>query len=160
MNCSLRLRPLLKMTTPLPPDQVIQRLREARPEVDHAITCSITGNYIILRINEARRHFGSPQLSFDVQPCDNGSVLSGIFMPMPSIWTAFMGLYCLIGFGGFCAAGYGYAQSQLEHTPSALLGVPVALVLLLGVHLAACLGQHRGQDQINELRLFVETALT
>jgi len=159
MQRHLRLRPLLQIRTAVPPDQVIRRLKDLLSAPETKITGTITGNYIVLRIEESRQHFGSPQLSFDVEPLDGGSKVAGLFMPMPSIWTAFMALYALILFGGFCAACYGYAQLKLEHPPMAFWGVPVALLLVAGVHLVACIGQRRGHDQMQELQRFVQRAL-
>lgn len=159
MNCSLRLRPLLRMTTPLSPDEVVQRLRAALPLHTSNFTGTITGHYVILYVEKSRQHFGSPQLTFEVRKQPAGSDLTGLFMPMPAIWTGFMGLYALILLGGFCAACYGYAQLQLKHTPVAWWGILIAFILLVAVHLLACVGQWRGRDQIQQLHRFVEEAL-
>lgn len=159
MNCSLRLRPRLRITTPLSPDEVVQRLKDSLSADKANLTANISGNYVILNIEASRQHFGSPQLSFEVRAQAEGAELAGLFMPLPAIWTAFMGLYALILFGGFCAACYGYAQLKLHQSPIAWWWVLIALVLLAAVHLIACVGQWRGRDQINELHHFVARAL-
>lgn len=159
MNCRLRLRPLLRMETSLSPDEALRCIKESLPAHQADLTGTVSDRYVILRINESRQHFGSPQLSFEIEEGQGGSVLSGLFMPMPSIWTAFMALYALIIFGGFCGACYGYAQIILEHAPHAFWAVPVALVLLVLVHLVSCIGQRMGEDQMEELQQFVEHAV-
>jgi len=137
----------------------MHRLREALQAGGPHITGTFSGHFVVLRIGEARQHFGSPQLSFEVEVLDPGSALTGLFMPMPSIWTAFMALYGLIVFGGFCGGVYGYAQLQLGNAPHALWAVPAALFLLLLVYVAACIGQCLGQQQMEELQQFVERSL-
>jgi hypothetical protein len=159
MNCSLRLRPLLRMTTPLSPDEVVQRLQQMLPEHADKLAGKIYGHFVILHMKASRQHFGSPQLTFEVAALSEGSELKGLFMPMPAIWTGFMGLYATILLGGFCAACYGYAQLQMRQTPHAWWGILITLVLLVIVHLIACVGQWRGRDQIQELQQFVEKAL-
>ena len=153
------MRPRLRIRSNLTPDQAIEHLREALRGHDPAVTGTFSGRYVVLRINESRQHFGSPQLSFEIESVESGSALTGLFMPMPSIWTAFMALYGLIVFGGFCGAVYGYAQMQLGKTPAAFWSVPVALVLLTLVYAAACVGQHMGREQMEELQRFVEQSL-
>jgi len=155
----LRMRPRLRLQSSLSPDQAVERLREALDVGNPEVTATFSGRYVVLRINEERQHFGSPQLSFEVEAADGGSALTGLFMPMPSVWTAFMALYGLIVFGGFCGAVYGYAQVQVDKTPHALWAVPLALVLLTMVYVAACVGQRMGSEQMQELRQFVEDSL-
>ena len=155
----LRMRPRLRIRSTLPPDRVLDQLAAALRDAGPDITGTFSGRYVVLRIRESRQHFGSPQLSFEVEALGSGSELNGLYMPMPSVWTAFMALYGLIVFAGFCGAVYGYAQLQIARTPHALWSLPVALFLLCLVYLAACVGQWRGQDQMRELRQFVEHAL-
>jgi len=128
---------------------------------DHCaeVTGTVSGHFVILRIPDERQHLGSPQLSFEVEADGEGAVLNGLFMPMPSVWTAFMALYGLIVFGGFCGAVYGYAQIQIDHPPTALWSLPLTFVLLILVYVAAGIGKHRGHQQIEELQLFVEQAV-
>jgi len=159
MNCSLRLRPRLRLTTTLSPDEVVQRLQNLLPEHSDRLAGKIYDHFVILHMKESRQHFGSPQLTFEVASQPAGSELKGLFMPMPTIWTGFMAVYATILLGGFCAACYGYAQLQMRQAPHAWWGILITLVLLVTVHLIACIGQWRGRDQIQELQQFVEQAL-
>ena len=102
----LRMRPRLRLQSSLQPDHAVSRLRDAVRQRNPDITATFSGYYVVLRIGEARHHFGSPQLSFEVEPHNTGSSLNGLFMPMPSVWTAFMALYGLIVFGGFCGGAW------------------------------------------------------
>jgi len=155
----LRMRPPLRLECPLPPEAVLERLREAVARPGANLTATFSDRYVVLRIPEAQQHFFSPQLSFEVEPREEGSVITGLFMPMPAVWTGFMALYAIIVFGGFIGAVYGWSQAQLDSAPHALWSVPAALVLLALVYLAACIGQHLGEKQMIELRTFVEGAL-
>lgn len=149
----------MRLRSDLSADDVVSRLRAAVESPDVVLTATFTDRYVVLRIADDRQHFGSPQLSFDVEADGSGSVLQGLFMPMPSIWTAFMALYGMIVFGGFCGAVYGYAQVQLGDTPYAFWALPLAVVLLALVYLAACVGQRMGSAQMQELQQFVQHAV-
>lgn len=159
MTRFFRLRPQLRIESRLSGDQVVCRLRDALQEGGADITGTFSGRFVVLRIAESRQHFGSPQLSFEVESVEAGSALNGLFMPMPSVWTAFMALYGLIVFGGFCGAVYGYAQLHLGGAPHAFWAVPGALFLLSLVYVAGCVGQRMGHEQMEELQRFVENAL-
>jgi len=150
----------MRLRSSLSADNVVSRLRAAVDSQNGVVTATFTNRYVVLRIAEARQHFGSPQLSFDVEADDSGSLLHGLFMPMPSIWTAFMALYGMIVFGGFCGAVYGYAQMQIGDAPYAFWALPATVVLLALVYLAACIGQRMGGAQMQELQQFVERALS
>jgi len=153
------MRPPLRLRTACPVDEALRRLREAAGSPDAEVTGSFVERYVVLRIPETQQHFGSPQLTFEVSSDAEGSTLSGLFMPMPSIWTGFVALYALIVFAGFVGLMYGWAQVQLGDTPHALWAVPTSLVLLSLVYGAACVGQMRGSKQMHYLRAFVEEAL-
>ena len=137
----------------------MQRLRNALQNRTASVRGTVSGNYVVLRIHEPSQHFGSPQLSFEVEPCGDGSAVNGLFMPMPSVWTAFMALYGAIVFGGFSGAVYGYAQMQIGDSPRAFWSIPVALLLLGLVYAAACIGQRMGREQMQTLGEFVERSL-
>ena len=153
------MRPRLRIESSLSPDQVVNRLRAALQSANPDVMGTFSGRYVVLRIRESQQHFGSPQLSFEVEASTSGSELSGLFMPMPSVWTAFMALYGVIVFAGFCGAVYGYAQMQLGAAPHAFWAVPASLLLLSLVYVAACVGQRMGQEQMNVLQRFVEQSL-
>jgi hypothetical protein len=153
------MRPRLRIQSDLSPDQVVRRLQNALEKDSNDLTATFSGHYVVIRINEARQHFGSPQLSFEVEAERSGSTLSGLFMPMPSIWTAFMALYGVVVFAGICGAVYGYGQLQVEQPPHAFWTLPIVAVLLTLVYVAACVGQHRGAEQMEELKDFVEGSL-
>lgn len=155
----LRMRPPLRLQSSSSVDDVLSRLRLAVKAHGPDITATFADHYVVLRIAGSRRHFGSPQLSFDVEADESGSVVNGLFMPMPSIWTAFMALYGLIVFGGVSGAFFGAAQMQLGHAPYAFWAVPLSLVLLGLVYVAACVGQKMGAEQMRELQQFVEPCL-
>ena len=150
----------MRLRSNLSADEVVGRLRAAVDSPDTEITATFSDRYIVLRIAEARQHFGSPQLSFDVEADGAGSVVNGLFMPMPSIWTAFMAIYGMILFAGFCGVVYGCAQMQIGEVPHAFWVLPAAVLLLGLVYLAACIGQKMGRDQMQELQQFVERELS
>ena len=131
MTNPLRLRPPLCIRTRLSPDEVVRRFQESIGGHKAGVTGTVSGYYVVLRVPEEHQHLGSPQLSFEIEADTEGAVLNGLFMPLPSVWTAFMALYGLIVFGGFCGAVYGYAQFQLGHSPIAWWSLPLTLLLSL-----------------------------
>jgi hypothetical protein len=155
----LRMRPPLRLQSSSSVDDVLSRLRLAAQARGSDINATFADHYVVLRIAGSRRHFGSPQLSFDVEADESGSVVTGLFMPMPSIWTAFMALYGLIVFCGLSGTLFGAAQMQLGQAPYALWAIPLSLVLLVLVYVAACVGQKMGAEQMQELQQFVEPCL-
>ncbi len=159
MICSFRLRPPLRIESRLGVEEAVEKLRRAKRERSADLTATISGRYVIVRIHEARQHFGSPQLTFEIEPREAGCALNGLFMPMPAVWTAFMALYALFLFIGFSGAMYGVAQVMIQHHPSGFYAIPVSILLVGLVYLGACVGQRRGQTQMDQLRRFVQDSL-
>lgn len=152
MACPLRLRPPLRLHSPLSQDEIITRLREKLASGETPITATIVGGYIVLRIPEDQMHYWSPQLSVNLEAEGSGTSVHGLFMPQPSVWTLFVWIYAVIVFAGFCGGIYGFAQRHLEQPAHALWGIPVALILVFLVYSAASMGQHMGRDQMEDLR--------
>lgn len=147
------------MRLSLSADEAVARLRSALADHGPELTATISGRYVVLRVAESRQHFGSPQLSFEIEDQASGSSINGLFMPLPSIWTGFMALYGLIVFGGFSGTIYGLAQWQIGNAPHACWSIPIAGLLLACVHLAAGIGKKMGSSQMRQLQQFAERSL-
>ena len=160
MACPLRLRPPLRLHSPLTVDEIVDRLRKQLALETTSVTATIVGGYVVLRIPEAQTHYWSPQLSLTLEAEEEGGTsLHGLFMPQPSVWTLFVWIYAVIVFGGFCGGIYGFAQRHLEQPAYALWSIPLAALLVFIVYSAASMGQHMGRDQMEELRGFLRDAL-
>lgn len=161
MACPLRLRPPLRLHSPLSMDEILNRLRETLAAEATSVTATIVGSYVVLRIPEDRLHYWSPQLSLTLETDEDkaGTSVHGLFMPQPSVWTLFVGFYAVIVFAGFCGGIYGFAQRHLEQPAYALWAIPAAILLVFLVYSAASMGQHMGRDQMEELRLLLMDVL-
>lgn len=145
------MRPTFTIEFPLPTREAIERLSVLVSDRDYPIDGRIAGNHLMLVIPPARRHFWSPWLNIEVNPCDAGSSVKGRFSPNPSVWTAFMLTYIALGTLVFFAAMFGVSQWMMDKTPSAL---PLALVPIgigLVMYWASLIGQRIANEQMNEL---------
>ena len=147
------------MASDLAPELLAERLTERLS--DPACPCRglATPEQIDLRIREADRHFWSPQLVIIVEPRDTGgSRLHGVFGPNSSCWTMFLACYAFVVLSAIFAAFYGFSQMIADESAWALWTLPVPLVLVVLIYVAAGIGQRLGRDQTNVLLAEVERA--
>jgi hypothetical protein len=116
-------------------------------------------NHIIINVPPSQAHFWSPQLSLDLESRDGGTLIRGLYSPRPSVWTMFMALYAMVGFGGLIGLFFGVSQWSLGMNAYGLWSGPAAAVLGGCVYSLALVGQWLSQDQIAALQSFAEGAL-
>ncbi len=112
--------------------------------------------HCVLRIPKARRAFWSPELdiTFDrPEPGMNGRHLVRCLLgPRPEVWTGFAFVFAVLGAASVVGLLYGLAQLTLGESPSALLAIPVALVLGGLTYASSFIGQGLALAQMYELR--------
>ena len=117
------------------------------------------GSHVSLMICERDRAFWSPWLDCHVEAYEGGARVYGRLTPHPSIWTGFMAGYAFLIFLGLIGAVYGYTQWVMGQAPWALLLVPLALLLSVILYLSSLVGQLLSQEQMTQLRAFLDEAL-
>jgi hypothetical protein len=151
-----RLRPRLDLVSPLQPAELAAAVERRLREPDCPCRGLTSEGQVELRIREAQRHFWSPQLAVTVEPSDGGSVLRGHFGPNANVWTMFMACYGFVTLSAITALFYGVSQLIVREPPWALWSLPIALVLIVLIYVAAGIGQRLGRDQVGVLESFLE----
>lgn len=156
-----RLRPVFDATLPCEPTRFLAEF-ERRLHSDGPIWNGfVMKDYALLRVAEQERRFWSPALHLQILPGGGNapSRLHGCFSPSSPIWTFFIACYVLAAMVALAGISYGWAQSCLEQSPSALWAVPAALVFAAIVWWASQVGQRLGADDMGKLRGFVEATV-
>ncbi len=141
--------------------RVASEAREVRAKVSKALAVPGTPcrgqveDHRIVLMTRSEHHFWSPELRMRVTDEEDGCLLTGRFGPRPAVWTMFAVIYAHLAF--ICVAGAVYAMAQLTlgRSPTALLAVPICVVVALVVRVIAGVGQNLGSDEMVELRRFV-----
>jgi len=104
----------------------------------------IKHGHFILKLPKDKKRFWTPQMDLSLQEEAGKTVISCLISPEPGIWTLFMFIYVLSGFGIFIGLIIASSQVTLEHHPwgfslalaSAVLGILFYLIARIGKHLA------------------------
>ncbi len=153
------MRPRFEMTVPRTPAQTLQQLHDTLEQPDGAITGSILGRHVRLRIPEGQRTFWTPQLDVEVEAHEDGALVRGLFGPHPDIWTFFIATYAVMTFCGITGLLFGLVQWSLGWSAWALWSVPAAALMIGSVYVVALMGQRLGHDQMIQLRAFLDQSI-
>jgi hypothetical protein len=157
---SARIRPRFREIHPLDPEEVIGRLSRMLRHPESPCTGRVVPGHAVINIPEEEIHFWSPQLSISVEEHEEGgSLVRGLYGPRPAVWTLIMFIYAAIAFLGLMGLFLGYSQWALDKPADALWIVPVSLVLGATVYVGAQIGQKLGNEQMETLHEFLESAL-
>jgi hypothetical protein len=154
-----RMRPRFEVVVPGTAAEILNRLSDRLARSPNPCTGSILDRHVRLKICEAERNYWSPELHVDVERHPDGTLLRGLYGPHPSVWTMFVALYAIIGFGGLLGLIVGAAQWSLGTPPTALWAVPGTAVLALLVYFVALSGQRLGYEQMVQLRAFLDASV-
>ncbi len=111
---------------------------------------------IELAISGPDHHFWSPQLVVEMTETETGAHLRARFGPDPYVWALYLLCYVALGLITLLALAFGASQLMLGQSPTALLGLPVLVVLAGLVYGASFVGQGLGSDQMYRLRATLE----
>ena len=90
----MRPRPLVDFTAPIPPDQLLARVRGALSD-ESPCTGHVGTKEFSLEVRGDRSQPFAPRISLNVEPVAQGSRVWGRFGPKPNLWTAFVFTYAL-----------------------------------------------------------------
>lgn len=152
-------RPVAEFVVPTPPEQVVDRFARALGEAGCPVAGAVLSGHVDLYVREDDQHFWSPWLSIEVRREVDGTHVRGRFGPHPHVWTMFVAIYAVLGFGGVIALMYGLAQLTMGDPAWALLGLPAAGALAAFVLGAEFIGKGLGSEQMWVIRDFVVRTL-
>ena len=135
-------------------NMINSKLQTANPD---GFGSTFTPGHFILRIHPSKKHFWSPQMDISIrnEDDDEHTVIRCLLAPAPTVWTMFMFLYALTGFGAL--VGFMIASSQYSLNKdiwgvwmgAGFLGVGI---ILYGIAQA---GKKLAQDEMYRLRHFI-----
>ncbi len=146
------MQPAFTRDVPLGADEVMAKVRKAIRTPGICEHVASAGHCVDFKVGPAEQRFWSPHLNVQVSDLDSGSELYCRFSPRPEVWTMFMAVYFLAGFCMFTAAIYGYVQWFLGERPWSLVVIPIAAIVIAGLHLASLIGQQLSADQMEQLQ--------
>ena len=138
---------------------VFARLQEQLEAPDAEFYGHVRTHFAFVRFPDEQRSLLSPHLELELRDGEAGTVLHGRFSPRPNVWTGFMALFFLLGMLGLCGLGYGFAQFMLDGPIWMMWSAPVSVALIAFIYGAAFIGQGLSNDEMFELRAFVECAV-
>lgn len=158
---TLEFRPRFRFQTPLPSDEIVNRvkthLKEKNPE---DIRSRMIDTHLVLRISPETRHFWSPQADVSLETLDEGGTLVRcLFGPVPTVWTMFMFFYALLGFVALIGLMIGFSQWSLDESAWAFWLVPGTLIPAGLLYFAAWEGKRLAHDEMRLLKNFLDEAL-
>jgi len=154
-----RMRPRFEVVVPQPAPDVLAHIQTRLDDPDCLCTGSIVGKHVHLEVPPADRTYWSPHLWVDVYPSEGASLIHGLFGPHPSVWTMFIAMYAVLGFGAVLALLIAFSQYTLGRPPTALWAVPLTTALAVIVYLVALTGQRLSYAQMVQLREIVDAAV-
>lgn len=154
-------RPRFKFETPMTMEELVGKVKDQVKERNaNGFKSKVLRYHIVLKYPPEKLHFWSPQLDVNLEKQDNGlTLVRCLFGPAPTVWTMFMFFYSICGVLAVIGLMIGFSQQTLGETPWAFW---VALVGTLGgaaLFVAAQQGKAMAQEEMMELKLFLDAAL-
>ncbi|MEM7227713.1 MAG: hypothetical protein AAF432_02755 [Planctomycetota bacterium] len=154
-----RLRPRIERTVAMPAKDVTSRMTALLESAACPCEGLVLPASMELRVRESDRHFWSPQLKVIVHETVDGTSLTGHFGPNSNVWTMFMAAYGMVIISAIFGVFFGLSQVVLGDSPTGLLCIPIAIVLVVLIYVAAGIGQRVGYDQTTVLRDALDASL-
>ena len=115
------------------------------------IKYTVNQNKIYMTHNQSLHHYWSPELVLSLYEQGIYTKINGLIGPQQTVWAMFLFLYAISFLLGFFIGLYGLILWSLGDFSYWLLSIPVSLILLGSIYLAASFGQKKGHDQMVEL---------
>jgi len=151
-----QLRPEVGFDTILAPEEVVRRVGKALRASECPVSGVAASGRLELHVHGPEQHLWSPQLIVEIDESEEGGAhLSGRFGPHPSVWTMYVAGYAVSLFLVLLSVSFAYAQWVMEESPSALLGVPLAALIVVALLMIALFGQRASESQMHQLIAFL-----
>jgi len=158
---SFRLRPRFEIESTKTMEEIILLVKEKLKHNNHNLHGQAMHDHITIRVNKSHRHYWSPQLGILMQRehGDNETKITGIYGPMPNVWTLFAVGYLAIGVLITFISIIGFSQRALGHESKILWVLPVLAAIAMFMYLSSQMGQKLGAAQTYAIHYFFEEAL-
>ncbi len=156
---SFRIRPRFEIWVPEAPEAVQERIRRRLADAREICNGTVIPGHIVLKIPAAEQHFWSPQLSLNLEAHDDGTLISGLYGPNPSVWVMFTFGYGAVGILALFISIFGFTRRSLGLDAPILWVLPLLGIIAVGLYLASQIGQKLGAEQTFTLNHFFEEAL-
>ncbi|HET9930798.1 MAG TPA: hypothetical protein VFQ35_08930 [Polyangiaceae bacterium] len=154
------IRPWFELEAPVLPERVTEQVHRRLTASDCPVGGLTAPGRIELHVPSQRQQLWSPQLVIDLRRENDVTSVRGEFGPHPYVWILYVAAIALSAIGCLVAASFGTAQWTMGHTPTAFWAIPLLLVLLLLLYLAAVAGRELSKSEMAELRSFFDGALS
>lgn len=101
----------------------------------------------------------SPQMQVSLDPCVDGTQLTGIYVPNTNMWASFLYGYLIVGSVGLFSGLLGARQLCIGESPWGLCIFGAMVTAAAALYLSAQMGQKLGARQTFELHQIVEAAV-
>ena len=157
-----QLRPRYRYLSDLTKEEMRVRIISALkdPEVNlKQLQQRSVDHHLVLVYPRRHKHFWSPVMDINIEPrSDKKSLIRVLIGPEPSIWTLFMFFYSLGGMAVLGGIVLGSSQYILGKGSWYFMLIPAGLLLIGFFYFAGLIGKSRAEEQMRELKSFVETA--
>lgn len=157
----LKMQPTFRVQLPWDMDEAKHRIRHAIRSEELVKHAESAGPVIDFKIEAAEQRFWSPHLSVQLNRSDESDSTEAFcrFSPRPEIWTMVMAIYLVAACCLFGAMIYGFVQWMMGQSPWSLIVIPIAVLVIVGLHVASLIGQGWSRDQMQVLKSRWERAL-
>ena len=150
-------RPRFRFVVSLTIDDISQRLRAAVEAPNASFAGKVLRDFSVLRVLPGAQHFWSPELTLQLQTAEEGGTLiRGLFGPRPAVWTGFACFHIFGIFISLMALLFGLSQWSLGMQPFGFWLLPIPVILTISAFVTALIGQRLGEEQMRELRQFLD----
>lgn len=155
-----RLRPRFEIVVPCPIPKALDQIKDQLEDTDSPFTGLVAGKHVHLKMRPEQRRIWSPHLVVELLGHREGTRIKGHYGPRADVWTLVVALYAMIGFLVIMGVTYGISQWMIGESPSALWTLPIGLLLAGIIYALVMVAQRMAQDQMQQLRTFVECSIT
>lgn len=154
MTNQLQMQPTFRVELPWNFDESKRRLRSAIGSDELSSHANAAGSVIDYQIDQTEKRFWSPHLSVQLNRSEAAESTEAYcrFSPRPEIWTMVMAIYMVATCCFFGAMIFGFVQWAMGNTPWSLIVMPIAVLVIAGLHVASMVGQGWSRDQMQLLR--------
>jgi len=129
----------------------IKKIIEKQPDKFEG---QFTVEHALFSFNKRQRHFWSPWLHLEIRGKEATPELYGWFTPHPSVWTAFVFAYLVVGCLASLALITGLTQQLLKMNAWGYYGIPVMAVAAVVLWIVSRTGQKLAAEEMIQLKDF------
>lgn len=153
------IRPRFEVFVDASAEEALGRI-EARIESSGTVRGWVSPPYAELRMPVKDRFLWSPRMALFAEDAPGGTNLVCRLQPEPDVWTAYLALWAVLVAAGIGVLMYGASRWVVSGSPGIIIvGLPIVVVLGIGLYAGALSGQRRGRSQMWLLRRELDAAL-